>query len=112
MTTKKDIRNIVRVLIRITNKKQDQKVLALNPYLFVYSHPTTCVRCHNIVQMSHPRKADLETGYWTCPSCNHQYLFKHWRLRSIRLPRAGKKEDGVPVTFDKPFDTKEVGKLQ
>ena len=47
----------------------------------VYSHPTMCLHCHLIVEMSHERGADPVKGAWECPRCAHKYLFFHWKIK-------------------------------
>jgi len=47
----------------------------------VFSHPTMCLHCHLIVEMSHERGADPVKGSWECPRCGHKYLFSHWKIK-------------------------------
>ena len=47
----------------------------------IYSHPTMCLHCHLIVEMSHERGADPVKGSWECPRCGHKYLFSHWKIK-------------------------------
>ncbi len=48
----------------------------------VYSNPTMCVHCHLVVEMFHERGDDPIRGAWTCPTCGHQYLFAHWKIKT------------------------------
>ena len=52
----------------------------VNPEV-VLSHPTMCLHCHLIVEMTHPIQADPVKGAWVCPRCQHKYPFTHWRIK-------------------------------
>ena len=54
---------------------------AINKDEVVFSHPTMCLHCHLIVEMSHERGADPVKGSWECPRCGHKYLFSHWKIK-------------------------------
>ena len=47
----------------------------------ILSHPTMCLHCHLIVEMSHERGADPVKGAWQCPRCGHKYPFTHWKIK-------------------------------
>ncbi len=47
----------------------------------VYSHPTMCLYCHLVVEMTHAHDADPVKGSWECPRCKHLYRFSHWKIR-------------------------------